>query len=79
MKHITSAAELERVLYRQNLWPEVHGKFSRGATLRVVRNAEDAVAAGVTNRVNGVRQWRIRRDVAPSDLEVLRRLDPNAP
>jgi hypothetical protein len=79
VKHLLSGRDLEEVLYRKNLRSAVTGKFARGATLRVVRNADDAVAAGMTNRANGIRQWRLLRDVEPSEMEVVRRLSPYAP
>jgi RHS repeat-associated protein len=74
IKNVKNAKELETILYRKNLWPSVEGRFSEGATLRVVNNVDDAVAAGVTNRTNGVRQWRITRDVSPNDLEIIGRI-----
>jgi|GEM_PF-5745563 len=77
IRNLKSASELESVLYRQNLWPEVLGRFDRGATLRLVKNADDAVLAGVTNRINGVPQWRLLRDIPRSDLQIIRRLPGN--
>jgi hypothetical protein len=74
VRNIENASELETVLYRQNLWPQVRGRFDRGATLRLVTNADDAVPAGVTNTVNGVPQWRLMRDIPRSDLQIIRRL-----
>jgi RHS repeat-associated protein len=75
IKNVNNAKEFETMLYRKDLWPKVEGRFSEGATLRVVNNADDAVAAGLTNKTNGVRQWRITRDVSPDDLRVIGRLD----
>lgn len=76
IKNVHNAVDLEQVLYRQNLWPEVSGKFSQGATLRVVNGVDDAVPAGMTNMINGVRQWRVTRDVLPTDLETILHLPP---
>jgi hypothetical protein len=75
-KLINDPRSLETVLYRKSLWPAMAGKFSEGATLRVVRNVEGAAAAGLTNRTNGHRQWRLMRDVRPEDLETIRRIVP---
>jgi hypothetical protein len=72
VKHITNARELEKILYRQNLWDATTGKFIGGATLRVVRNTNDAVSAGVTNMVNGVRQSRVLRDIPPDDIQIIK-------
>lgn len=74
VKGVEDAALLETILYRQNLWPQVEGKFLDGATLRVVSNVEDAVPAGVTNKVNGVPQWRVTRDIAPADTQVVKKI-----
>jgi hypothetical protein len=74
MKRVEKAADLEQILYRRNLWDKIRGKFDNGATLRVVRNVVDAVAAGRTNMVKGVRQWRISRDVNPADLAIVMRI-----
>lgn len=68
IKNIKNASDLETILYRKNLWPDVRGKFSNGATLRLVDNVDDAVFAGMTNKTDGVRQWRLLRDVPPNDL-----------
>jgi len=74
VKNVINAKDLEMLLYRRNLWPLVKGKFEQGATLRVIRNIEDAVPAGVTNKTWGVRQWRITRDISPQDLILVRRI-----
>jgi hypothetical protein len=68
VKGITDPKALETMLYRQNLWSDVAGKFDSGATLRLIQNAEGAVPAGVTNTVNGIPQWRLLRDIPASDL-----------
>ncbi len=74
VKNIRVAADRERILYRKKLWKAVKGKFDGGATLRVVIGVADAVRAGRTNLANGVRQWRIARDIAPAELTVIKRL-----
>lgn len=74
-KKIFQSADLEKVLYRQNLWKSQIGKFKNGATLRLIKNVNDAKFAGKTNLVNGVKQWRILRDVDPSDLVDIYKLD----
>ncbi|MBN1603802.1 MAG: RHS repeat-associated core domain-containing protein [Chitinispirillaceae bacterium] len=67
IKNIDNAKDLETVLYRQNLWPNVQGKFTSGATLRLVNNVDDAIYAGKTNMVDGIRQWRVTRNITPTD------------
>lgn len=59
------------MLYRQNLWPQVVGKFDDGASLRVIINAEGATSAGITNTLNGIPQWRLMRDIPASDLIII--------
>jgi hypothetical protein len=71
---ITSASDLETVLFRRNLWPETVGKFDSGATLRIVQNVNDPVPAGVTNVTNGVRQWYTLSDIPPKNAAVVYRL-----
>jgi hypothetical protein len=71
VKEITDPKSLETILYRQNLWSDVAGKFDSGATLRLIQNAEGAVPAGVTNMVNGIPQWRLLRDIPANDLKTI--------
>ncbi len=78
VRNVTRASDLDRMLYRQELWPQTAGKFRSGATLRMVENVPDAVFAGRTNTVNGVRQWYVTRNIPPQDLSVIKRL-PGAP
>lgn len=74
IKGITNAPDLDSVLYRKNLWSTTQGKFDGGATLRVIDNVNGAVPSGVTNMTNGVRQWHVTSDIAPSDASVLYRI-----
>jgi len=72
VKGTGDAADLETMLYRQNLWPRMVGKkFPNGATLRVIENVDDAAAAGLSNMRNGVPQWRLVRDIPPRDARVI--------
>jgi RHS repeat-associated protein len=68
VKNIINPRDLETILYRRNLWSEVIGKFSKGATLRWIK-INSATPAGVTNQTNGVPQWFITYDVPPSLFE----------
>jgi RHS repeat-associated protein len=74
VKDISDPKALETILYRQNLWKFMEGKFDSGATLRLIKNADDAVAAGITNMINGIPQWRLMRDVLPQYLKIIKRL-----
>jgi hypothetical protein len=74
VKNVDNAADLEEILYRQGLWRAMKGKFDSGVTLRIVRNVADAVPAGLTNKVNGVRQWRTSRDIPPMNLIIVKRI-----
>jgi hypothetical protein len=74
VKDVKRTIDLEQMLFRQNEWEGRHGFFNGGATLRVVRDVDDAVAAGRTNVVNGLRQWRISRTIRVADLAVIKQI-----
>ena len=74
VKGITDPATFEKMLYRQNLWNGKRGEFLDGVTIRLLNNVGDAVPAGLTNMKNGVPQWRITRDIPPSDLQIINHL-----
>ena len=76
VKDVTNARELETKVYRKNLWPSTKGKFRKGGTLRVVRDVRGAVAAGVTNVTNGVRQWFVTKDLPPNKLSKVKKVRP---
>lgn len=44
--------QLETILYNQNLWPKVTGKFDSGAVLYEFKNINDPRLAGVRNKIN---------------------------
>jgi hypothetical protein len=75
IKDISSSQELETILYRQNIWSEMAGKFSDGATLRLV-NINNPTPAGVTNIINGIPQWFTTSNVPPDMLEIIKRINP---
>jgi hypothetical protein len=74
IKNVSSASDLETMLYRKNLWSSKVGYFDSGATLRVVNPVTAPIPAGVTNMTNGVRQWYITHDVAPQNATTLYKL-----
>jgi hypothetical protein len=42
----------------------------------LVDKSNDAIAAGVTNKANGIPQWFLKRDVPAGDLSVLSKIPP---
>ena len=75
VKEISDPEEFETILYKQSLWSETAGKFSDGATMRLV-NIGNATPAGVTNMVNGIPQWFTTSDVPPELLQVIKSINP---
>jgi len=74
VKDVTDPRAFETMLYRQNLWSGTQGRFADGVTMRLLNNVDDAVPAGVTNMRNGIPQWRLTRDIPPSDLQIINQL-----
>jgi RHS repeat-associated protein len=58
VENVDNAKDLEKILYRKDLWPSVEGKYQSGATLRMIENSKGVKAAGVTNKTKGIPQWR---------------------
>jgi hypothetical protein len=75
---VNNAEDFETKLYNQSLWDEKSGSFESGATVRSVDTSQlngEPTAAGVTNTVNGVRQWYYSTgDIPPSALRIIQRM-----
>jgi hypothetical protein len=72
VKDIIDSKQLGTILYRQNLWPNVIGKFDSGAVLYELKNIENPIFAGVTNKINGIPQWYIQSNILSQDIEIIK-------
>src|SRR5690606_12227088 len=74
ISHIVNADDFETALYKQSLWEVKKGSFSNGATIREIMDVPMHKAAGITNKINGVRQWYTTTNIPPSSLRVINRI-----
>jgi hypothetical protein len=68
-----SATSLEKVLYNERLQPLKRGWFTKGGRviLKIKRPLNSIEYKGITNKTNGVHEWRTSDFIPLEDIEVM--------
>ena len=71
IKDVTDPSDFNTMLYKQDLWPQMDGKFNNGFNILKI-DATPTFYSPRTNWVNGVPQWRFYDLVSKSNITIIK-------